>query len=137
MGQHNTEEYGGGTAQTTGATLTPAAWFTPQKGKGYLVTAYVIGVDEGGVQAAGYILAGAYRVTDAGAIVIAGSVGVIHSGETNGAWAATLSIANAISGAAAGTGPYIRVDVTGEAAKVINWRANIEPIRVGFAGGKT
>src|SRR5688500_8554742 len=102
MGAHHTEEYGGGTAQTTGSTLTPAAWFSPQKSKGYLVEAKIVGVNEAGTEMAGFIVTGSYLVSPAGVITLLGSVTVVHTGATGG-YAGTLAIANATSGAAAGT----------------------------------
>jgi len=136
MGQHHTTDYGGSTLQTTNATLTPAAWFRVQPGHAYLVEAHIFAVDSGFTQAAGYVIRGLYLVTAAGVITLVGSLNSDASIESDSNWAATLAIADATSGAAAGTGPYIRADVTGEADITINWHASLRVCRVGFQGDK-
>lgn len=138
MGEHSTTDYGGATVRTTDATPTAAAWLTVQNSKFYQIIADVVAINDLATKGASYRITGRYLVSPAGVITLVGSVTLADpaAAETDAGWDATLDISNATSGAAAGTGPYIRCLVTGAVGQNINWHASLDVKRVGLGGDK-
>jgi hypothetical protein len=122
MATLNTTQNLGPSITTTDATVTTLADFQTRPGRAYLVEAKVVAVDVPLAQAASYILAGTFITDAAGVLAQVGSTTSIHSTETDTNWACTLEA----------SGTTIRLRATGEAAKVVNWRANVDIIKVGI-----
>ena len=121
MATLNTTQPLGPSITTTDATVTTLADFQTRPGRAYLVEAKVIAVDVPLAQAASYILAGTFLTTAAGVLTQVGATTSIHSTETDSAWACILEA----------SGTTIRLRATGEAAKEINWRANVDIVKAG------
>lgn len=121
MGTLNTTENLGPSITTTDATVTTLADFQTRPGRAYLVKANVIAVDVPLEQAASYQLHGTFFTTAAGVLAQVSTTTSVSSNESDTNWACILEP----------SGTTIRIRVTGEAAKVVNWRANVEIIKVG------
>lgn len=121
MGTLNTTEVLGPSITTTDATVTTLADFQTRPGRAYLVKASVIAVDVPLVQAASYVLHGTFITTAAGVLTQVSTTTSASSNEGDTNWACILEP----------SGTTIRLRVTGEAATSINWRANVEIIKVG------
>lgn len=124
MPQQNTIETFGPIVRTTDATLTAVGYIRLFPSRVYQVWVSIVGLDQNLDQGASYIRIGSYVVNAAGVITLLGSVATTYTAETAGGWDATLDISSATTGAASGTGPYVRAVITGESGKNIVWRAN-------------
>lgn len=121
MATLSTTDILGPSITTTDATVTTLADFQTRPGRAYLVKANVIAVDSVMAQASSYILAGTFKTDLAGVLAQVGATTSVHSTETDSNWACILEA----------SGTTIRLRATGEAATTINWRANVDIIRVG------
>lgn len=100
-----------GAVQTTNATTTNAALYTPADGTAVTVLAHVVARRSTGAEGAGYLLCATFR-RSGGTTTQIGSTTVLATHENVASWNATLDA----------SGPDIRVRVTGAASSTINWR---------------
>jgi hypothetical protein len=101
-----------GTVQTTTASTTTAASFTPPDSTVSVLDVTVSGRKSDGTQGAGYRLAGTFR-RSGGTVTQIGSTSVLSTQEDDSAWDAAFNI----------SGTSIQVSVTGVAATTIDWKA--------------
>jgi hypothetical protein len=112
----------GPSIQTTDATVTTLADIQTRPGKAYFVRANIIALDVPLLQAASYQLSGTFFTTAAGVLAQVSTTTSVSSNETDSNWACIMEP----------SGTTIRIRVTGEAATLINWRANVDTVVVGL-----
>lgn len=103
-------------AQTTDATVTNLASQALNDASVYHVRAVVVGVKSDGTQRASYEIVGTFYRTAAGNATQQGATTVVHSIESDAAWACAFAV----------TGNNVVVTVTGVAATTINWAGKME-----------
>jgi len=109
---------------TNDATVTTCGSLTLADNTLYQISAMIVGVDTTNTPAdqwAGYELKGTFYRTNAGGATQLGATTSAHTSETDAAWDATFDV----------NGNDVRIRVTGEAAKNVNWKSVITHINVG------
>lgn len=132
---HNTVGLLGESLQTTDATVTTLSYFVTKPGKCYKFKAGVVGLKTDFTAAAAYERVAGFRTDAAGVLTQVGATATPVTIEDSGAWdceivGGTVALTN-------GTVPAIILRVTGAAATVVNWRADVEILKVGTDGEKS
>lgn len=130
--RHNTLDAVSEALTTADATVTTLAYFSTVPSRSYIFTAEVVALNQDLSQAASYVRVGNFRTNAAGVLAQVGATTAVSTIEDNGAWDCALAVSQTDSSGAAK--PEIRVNVTGAAATMVNWRADIHINRVGSAG---
>ncbi len=130
MSAHNTVGLLGEAVQTTDATVTTLSYFVTVPNTAYKFNAGVVALKTDFSAAAAYERVAGFRTNAAGTLTQVGATATPVTIEDNAAY--DCEIVGGTVVLASGTVPAIILRVTGAAATVVNWRADVEILKVGI-----